>query len=343
MNPRFHPLRRGLAAFLFAVLPAASAWAGPIPIERQAREAAARSLPYLADEGDIWIEEKKCVSCHQTGLLIWSHRLARDQGLAVNDAKLEEWTSWAIARQLSERIGENGEILPGLAGSSDLEGTGQLVLGGAFRDAKASGEAKRVGDFEKLIGLIRDGQQPEGSWKAGGQLPFQKRPKPETDALSTAWNVLALDVLGDDESRGRALAWLEKSGPKDAKSTEWSVASLLMTDRMGSTGEADAARAQLLSLQNADGGWGWLVGAPSDALATGQALYALGETGLRGGDFAAVEMAWQFLVKTQGEDGAWKVPSSKEAKKGAATEVSNFFGSAWAVIGICRTLPAPGS
>ena len=54
---------------------------------------------------------------------------------------------------------------------------------------------------------------------------------------------------------------------------------------------------------------------------------------------AAVERAQAFLLKTQLPDGSWWVVSREKGRKSLA---SSFYGSAWATLGLIRTLqPAP--
>ena len=45
--------------------------------EEEVRQAIERSLPYLAREGESWMEERGCVSCHHVPLMIWSHNEAQ--------------------------------------------------------------------------------------------------------------------------------------------------------------------------------------------------------------------------------------------------------------------------
>ena len=95
----------------------------------------------------------------------------------------------------------------------------------------------------------------------------------------------------------------------------------------------NSLRTKLIGHQNADGGWGWLLEGDSDALATGQALYALSymEPAIRR---EAVQRAREFLEKTQQPDGSWQVPSTLADQNDKPIEVSNDWGTAWAVIGL---------
>ena len=85
---------------------------------------------------------------------------------------------------------------------------------------------------------------------------------------------------------------------------------------------------QLLKHQNADGGWGWLVGQESDALATGQVLYALREIKLDTSHKSALA-AQAWLVKSQQANGTWKVKGTKANKKDKFEETAIYWGTAW--------------
>ena len=93
------------------------------------------------------------------------------------------------------------------------------------------------------------------------------------------------------------------------------------------------------SRQNSDGGWSQSPGMPSDAWATGQALYALAHAGLKPDD-PVVRNAQGFLVKTQRPDGSWPM-TSRPTKPGGAGSKSlvpiTGAGSAWAVLGLVRS------
>ncbi|HSD90717.1 MAG TPA: carboxypeptidase regulatory-like domain-containing protein, partial [Kofleriaceae bacterium] len=92
-------------------------------------------------------------------------------------------------------------------------------------------------------------------------------------------------------------------------------------------GEAGSARLQkmLLSRQNQDGGWGLDAG-QSDALATGQTLYALRMAGHGDGE-SAIDRGTKWLVAHQADDGAWRTYRSNQngAEKGEGM---------WAVLGL---------
>lgn len=316
-RPRFRFLWLGLVA-----LASGAAQAGSTVSEADIRAVIERSLPYLAKEGQWWIDDKKCASCHHTTFLIWSHNLAAERGFDVDLDRLEGWRIWTREHLVSNR--PDGK--PGLVGETNVEGLSEMILGGD------------PGSFVEFVPTMISTQQKDGSWKPGGQLPTQRRPAAETVQASTMWNAIALDLLGAGaEQREQALKLLRDS-PIEAKSTEWFALRVMLETRFGDPLKVEAATRQLLARQNDDGGWSWVDGDPSDAMATGQALFGLSEAGVSPSD-ESVQRAWAFLASSQREDGGWTVNSTKARNRGKSDRISDFFGSAWATIGLLRGLP----
>jgi len=139
-------------------------------------------------------------------------------------------------------------------------------------------------------------------------------------------------------ARRRALKALKSDG--NSASIEHLVLRYL-TAAQGDEGSGGGARLldELLRSQNNNGGWGWRLDGPSDALGTGYALYGLSFVEPQRRE-PAVQRAWDFLAQTQRSNAAWNVPSTLEEKHGAAYVVANDWGTAWAVIGLTRTLGA---
>jgi len=288
---------------------------GGAPRELQA--AITAGLASLERQGEAWITERKCVSCHQIPVMVWAHAEARERGFPVDDARLDGWIEWSV----SETVG-----------SSNADGAYQLLLG--LIDALPE---------ERLAGLastVASRQQADGSWKAGGQLPQQRRPPAESHRVSTHWAIHALATTGAEPSsvaRGshRVRSWLAAGGA--AESTETLAVSLISSHHLDRPETQRRFRDELLRHQRADGGWGWRIGEASDALATGQALYALRVTGSQV-DEPAVRRGRDFLVSTQRDDGSWEVPGTLAEAHGPVP-TSNHWGTGWAVIALLRTLP----
>jgi len=62
-----------------------------------------------------------------------------------------------------------------------------------------------------------------------------------------------------------------------------------------------------LAEQHADGGWSQLDSLPTDAYASGQALYALNQSGELDVADPAYQKGIAFLLRTQETDGSWHV------------------------------------
>ncbi len=272
------------------------------------RRAVDRSLPFLEKGGVAWMAQRKCSSCHHATFLVWTHREALARGFAVDAAKLEAWTRWTLD------YSRDAKKKDGTLDGGGLDTLAQVILS---RPATAD-----PAPYRELAERIRARRKAEGFWEADGQLPKQRRPLDETHDASTMWVLRALGSLGlEDAGAAERLR-----GRKPGETAESAALHLLTTP-------SAAALQELLSRRNADGGWGWKRGEPSDALATGQVLYVLSH-GTSGAE--AARGARDFLLRTQREDGSWRVPTTKTGSKDDT--VSTYWGTAWAVLGLLRVL-----
>jgi hypothetical protein len=322
-----------LAAAL-AALAAASLGAAPsaptnpaAPAPAEVRRAVERGLAFLAKEGIAWMEQRKCIACHHGAFLLWSHNEARQRGFDVDAKKLGAWTDQALglylATEKDHKSKKNGQVE-----------AANLLLSQA---ALPAADDKKAGGFKTVAVLLANAQQANGSWKYEGQ--GQKRPDREADEAASLWAALALASVEKQDpaypkARERALAWLKEN--HSGEGTEPAVVRLLLELQFGELGRAKALAEALIARQNPDGSWSWAKGWPSDSFATGQALYALGKAG-RGGADPAVARAWKFLLGSQRPDGSWYAPTKKPAAKD--NPIALYWGSAWATIGLLRTLP----
>ena len=295
------------------------------PSSDQVRQAVQRSISYIQDRGVWWIQGKKCVSCHRVNTMVWSLATARRNGFQVSD-QLDEWLTWAIDTSLSKN--DTGKVV----GLGNKEGVAQILL-------TLNREAGRDHTRKELASLLLNGQQANGSWKPGGQLPSQKRPKSETESVSTMWITLALIGDGEDEKAAaaveRAMRYIENSSA--GVSTEWHVVRLLLAVERNDRQSSERLLEGLREQQQSDGGWGWLVSEKSDALGTGMTMYALIRAGLSRDD-TSIKRAQQFLIDTQREEGSWAVNGTKANKKDKVQETAAYWGTTWASLGMMATL-----
>lgn len=220
-----------------------------------------------------------------------------------------------------------------------LDNMHQLLVGGASRLGGA-----RDAEWEQSIAVtLAKLQDPGGSWQAAGQLARTT----EQHDITSGWSALALAAVEQptDEVQARLAAALERRKKVEpGKNLESLVVRMLCEQKFGAAEKAGQLRGELLTLQNADGGWGRTAGAVSDAFSTGQALYGLSFFGP--GDAAAIGKAQRYLVSTQTDAGSWDVPperithSTGEGRLKRLVPIYRYWGSAWATIGLLRTLPA---
>ncbi|MGB0579059.1 MAG: hypothetical protein ACPGVU_05090 [Limisphaerales bacterium] len=276
-----------------------------------------KAVPYLESNGVMWMQERKCVSCHQITSMLWGLNETAQTEIGFDRKKLEEWRKWAAEKMAA--MEKDPKKKP------PVDNIVKLMAGNYA--------SKEFSEFANWTTK----QTTNDHWKAGGQLPRQKRPARETDEVTTMWAIFALTPVSKEDKKlkatiRKARAWVTEGKP--AVSTEWRVVSAL-TSR-GKKQRSQRIK-QLLDWQNDDGGWGWIGGKVSDALATGLALYGLAQSGISDTE-AAVERARGYLAGSQREDGSWKVPSTKTANKGEPNPISNYWGTAWAVIGLASAL-----
>jgi squalene-hopene/tetraprenyl-beta-curcumene cyclase len=342
-NIHRRPPNRGAICFLlFAV--ALHAWP-PIAFagdeeSRQIRRTIERSVPYIERHGAEWIASKDCLSCHHTSFMIWSLNAAKRAGVAIDQDKLDATTAWAtdwkhlVAGPNREKAVRDET----LRGQSDT--LAQLLLGRSAGDSAA----KQPQWFAEYATALAVAKQADGSWTPGGQLPFQKRPKRETQEVSTMWAslaILAADAKIDPRSPAlkKSREWL--GNQTDGQSTEWWATRLMLSQVTGYADETNEIRAALIVRQHTDGGWGWLCNDKSDALGTGLALFALSVDDSENVSQAradSVLKGTKFLLESQGKDGSWPVRGTKQSAKDHVQPTATYWGTCWAVIALCETL-----
>jgi len=302
-----------------------------------------RALPYLERAGEAWIEKRQCVSCHQVPFMLWSLSAADAQGYPINRSRLKKWSAWSTEARNFVKPAQKPDLEVGPTLAANIDTLNALLLGIPTQPEAAPKKASTSADTaERHIttawrktfaeALVKN-QQEQGQWKPCGQLPAQKRSLEETTQVTTAWTLLALHSNQTKADREpQALAALQDTAPA---STEWLAVHLLLAKQRQEM-NADVLCDALLEKQQPDGGWGWLTSDPSDALATGMAIYALSRHEADQ-NRTAISKAVTFLTTSQTSDGSWKVPGTKKTTRNKPTPTSNYWGTAWAVIGLLES------
>jgi hypothetical protein len=267
---------------------------------------------------------------------------AKQHGYPVDDKALAELTSWVtgqdyLARLLPKRP-EQKE--PQQKETAFNEAPLLLALGIEAGDTKANQDVLK----QMLASVVHD-QGKDGSWKRLNEArPILSSPDTLTTLALLALSASNAPDLGDEgkAAKQKGLQWLQAATPDDE--LQPAALRLILWRRLGRQAAAWQPLAQQLQeAQNDDGGWGQTKKARSDAFATGQALYALAEAGVKSDD-AAVLRAQSFLAKSQRQDGAWAMTSRAIMANGKVAtmfEPITHAASAWAVMGLVRSAPAP--
>jgi len=331
--------------------------APPTPV--QIRQSVERSLVFLEKSGTGWWKSNKCASCHHVPMTIWSLSEAKNRGFTVDDKSLDQLRNWAVTSYADHPklrpVGQDGEE-KGLSLSMNTIYLTQAATSALKLDEKTTESLK------KFTTHLLTSQDADGSWKSSAKLPpvgdvTEVRTMQVLLVLDTAHSKGLIDTKSWTSARDRALAWLHKN--KFIDQNQSLNLQVLVAQRFGKPDEVQPLVKQLLAQQEADGGWSQTrersseaikdydgkktaptpaqtEKRPSDAMATGQTLYALTLAGVEPQQ-GAIQRAQAFLLRTQTKDGSWRVPI--RAQKNSGTALSHY-GTGWAAIGLMQTLSA---
>jgi hypothetical protein len=309
----------------------------------QVRKTVERGLGFLQQDAARWRKERECATCHHGTMTLWALSEAKRAGYAVTPETLADTAKWTKDRLL-DRIDKPRDTRPGWS----MVSTPALCLA-VMALAVPKQEAVSAAELKRIAGHILRHQEADGSW-SWASAPPKNRPPPffESDEVATLLAYLALgpQVPADPkeksparDARERAAAWLDQNKPTDT--TQAAALRLFVKVRAGESAKTLQPEIdRLLGRQNKDGGWGQVKDLPSDAYATGQALYVLCLAGVKS-DRAEVRRGAAFLVGSQKEDGSW--PMTARAHPGVKPSSNpvpiTYFGSAWGMLGLIRSVP----
>jgi hypothetical protein len=295
-----------------------------------------RGLSFLANDSLAWKESKKCYECHHAPFTIWALNEGKKQGYAVDEDVLADLTSWVLGEDyLAQLIKERPVEKEIVFNEAPL----LLALG-----IEAGNTNDTQDGLKKLLTSIVNDQGKDGSWKRVNEArPILSSPDTLTMLALLVLSAPNAPDMGNEgkTAQERALQWLQTAKPDDE--LQPTMLRLILWRRLGRPdSEWKPLEQQLRSSQNEDGGWSQIKLAKSDAYATGQALYTLAEAGVTKDD-AAIRRAQSFLEKSQRPDGAWAMTSRAimgNGKVATKFEPITHAGSAWAVMGLVRSVPA---
>ncbi len=294
-----------------------------------------RGLTFIAKDAMAWKNEHNCVSCHHASLVIWAMREAKQSGQAVDEPFLAEMTKW---------LAESGEGKTGVPRPAGVPKAlnAAAVWHALSLGASAAPDAVAKEGMKKFLATMEGDQIENGSWAA---WPETRPPifGNSDDSMTALATLAVVSIASPDDAvakavRDKGVRWLsENKCDDDPQSIAMRFA---LWKKLGRPAEECASLIQRIKeKQNSDGGWSQAKEMPSDAWATGEALYALtqGETK---NDDPILARAREFLIRTQREDGSWAM-TSRPIKPGGEGSKSlipiTCAGSAWGVIGLVRS------
>lgn len=258
------------------------------------RKAVESAVVLLQKSGPQFVKVSGCVSCHHQSVPQMAYAAARERGMQVSaDVSAQQVAAvMAMFKPIREGMEKGTVNLPNPGISVSYSLLGVAAEGYAADETTAA-----------MAMTIARTQLPDGSFAV---LPA--RPPMEASAFtSTALSVRALQLFGRDaEGRvAKAREWL--IGARAVSQEERAMKLFGLAWSKAGAEAVNAAAADLLAQQRADGGWGQLAGLESDAYSTGQAMVALLEAGMVQPPDRAFRQGMAFLLRTQQADGSWQV------------------------------------
>jgi N-acyl-D-amino-acid deacylase len=300
------------------------------------RAAIEKALERLETGASNYLTHRDCFSCHHQALPVVAMVSARARGFDIDPEVIAEQAEFS-------RMWFDSKV-KGMRQGKDVPG-GDITAGYALW---ALGEAGTDGGetTEAMIQFLQVRQKPEGNWVSSSDRP----PMETSEFTATAFSVGALAGRFATEQaallslmKAQAATWLERAEPQ---STE-DLAMRLWGLKLAGRGDAELAlyRESLLKAQREDGGWGQLPEMPSDAYATGLALFVLSETGLSA-DGPSYRRGVAWLLEYQRDDGAWIVETRSKPVQtyfdngdpGGKSQFISMAATSWATLSLLATI-----
>lgn len=270
------------------------------PSQASVRTAIERGLKVLGKAARNYPEHRQCFSCHHQTLPLLAMREAKKSGFAIESELFDSQIQFT-------RISFSG-LKDALESGSGIGGRSMTVAYGLW--TLDIGRQSPDELTQALVTFLLKNQRDDGSWRP----PSHRPPLEESEVACTVLAAYRLVKYASDDQKSearqaveRATAWLGRAELGSQEDRNFRLWGLSLLD--GDATQIAAARRDVLNAQRDGGGWSQLPDMDSDAYATGQALYALGETGGSEPDApdGAVLRGVRFLLETQDEDGSWMV------------------------------------
>jgi len=314
-------------------------WPKPTGPPLTPEAAVKKILPLLEMTGEPVFKNRRCVSCHNNSITAMAVALARKKGFTVNEEQAKKELEFAIATQKP--------FLEPMRNGTTIGGGGD-TLGFTLMGMAAAGyPADALTDSH--IHYLTTYQHPDGYWTTTSyRTPEEYGPYTSTAVALIAARLYPIPGRREEfeERFARARKWLLSVKPTSA---EERAMHLLGLAAAGATPPERAAAVKAIkAAQNKDGSWNQLPDIPSDAVATGELLYALHVAGDVPVKDPIYQKGIQWLLQNQLPDGSWFVPTRALPVQPHTFESGfphgwNQFasneGTAWSVVDLLFTLP----
>jgi hypothetical protein len=261
------------------------------------RAAVSKSIPPLETSCNTFITKKQCSSCHHGSMTSIVIELARQKGITIVD-------SFAKTRKRANDITLERACNPNIVGDflNVKLITPYILLG------MAAEKTPPDLNTDIAVAFIMSEINADGSFPG----EFLRAPMEIGQVHVTSLCIRAIQLYASpalkpkvDKMVSATKSWLENVMPANQQELAFQLMGLQWC---GSNKEIKTRVAnRLMELQRFDGGWAQLPSMNSDAYATGEALYALYESGMAQPTDEKIQRALQFLLKSQTSGGVWFV------------------------------------
>ena len=298
---------------------------------RSPRQAAQLGLDWLQQSAVDWQADRKCFGCHVQAQVLMGQAVAMKHDYAVNRASFD-----ALVKGTREYKGNDGSWF-----NQSLTATQYAAMSLAYAD-DATG---RTEDPDLIAGVnyIVAHQSKDGSI----EVDHSEWPIVRGKFMTTANAVTALS-WADQHTKDpryrpaadRGLAWIAANKPETTQDRVYKILALTAYGTADQKLLVTPLVEQLLTEQQADGGWmEHAKQRGSNALSTGQVLYALKQAGVSvHAPFFTRGVA--YLMDTQVHDTPTPANGSWKATNTDSNRPSDFAHTMWAVIGLAGSYGA---
>jgi hypothetical protein len=260
-------------------------------------KAVSKSLPILQKSGYDFtrLSREKCASCHQTSLTSMTVALAKQKGIPVVDSFSRHRTE---SMSFTLQAAWNDNIVNHFITAKFI---GPYLLLGLYAEKYPPDNITDI-----AVDAILNQARPDGSF----QTEAARVPLESGEIHLTALAIRSLQLYAAPAKKDRvetivshARTFFENAHPSMQQEIVFQLLGLFWS--RANKENTNSVAQQLLSMQEPDGGWRQLPSMKTDVYATGQALYALFESGMLKPDDAPYQRGMEYLLRTQDKSGAW--------------------------------------